>query len=143
MLNDAEIIEYVKSGKIISDNYSEDSITPNGYDLRIGDYSVNTVQSNSLFFISSMERLDLPDNIVGSLHIKSRYARRGIFSSLGFVDAGFKGQLTMAFYNFGNELQINLGMKFVQLVLYEIKLPERNYSMRSGNYQNSNGINLK
>jgi dCTP deaminase len=142
MLNDKEIMDYIKSGKIISENYSKDSITPNGYDLRIGDYSIETVSKNSLFYISSLEKLDLPDNIVGSLHIKSRYARRGIFASFGFVDAGFKGELTMAFYNFGDELQLISGMKFVQIVFYEIKIPEKNYYIRSGNYQNSSGINL-
>jgi dCTP deaminase len=143
MLNDTDISSYTKSGKIISENYDPECLTPNGYDLRVGEHSGNVVKTNSLFFVSSMEKLNLPDNIVASLYIKSRYSRRGIFSSFGFVDAGFKGNLTMTFYNFGEELKIKSGMKFVQIVFYEIKIPEKNYSSRSGTYQNSKGINLE
>jgi len=133
----------VASGKIISENYSVDCLTPNGYDIRVGDHEMDIIKSNSLFFISSLEKFNMPDNIVASLHIKSKYARRGIFASFGFVDAGFTGNLTMAFYNFGEEFKIERGMKFAQIVFYEIKTPEKNYSMRSGTYQNSKGINLK
>ncbi len=143
MLNDLEIEYNVASGKIISENYNRDCLTPNGYDIRIGDHEMNIIKNNSLFFISSLEKFNLPDNIVASLHIKSKYSRRGVFASFGFVDAGFVGNLTMAFYNFGEEFQIKSGMKFVQIVFYEIKMPDKNYSMRSGAYQNSKGINLK
>jgi len=143
MLNDSEIEHLVEAGKIISENYSADCLTPNGYDIRVGDHEMDIIKSNSLFFISSLEKFNMPDNIVASLHIKSKYARRGIFASFGFVDAGFTGNLTMAFYNFGEEFKIERGMKFAQIVFYEIKIPEKNYSMRSGNYQNSKGINLK
>ena len=143
MLNDSDIANYVKLGKIITENYTEECLTPNGYDLRIGEHDRDNAVKNSLFFISSLEKLALPDNIVGSLHIKSRYARRGIFGSFGFIDAGFSGNLTMSFYNFGDDVEIMTGMKFVQIVFYEIKKPEKNYSIRSGNYQNSHGINRK
>jgi len=143
MLNDREIEYNVAAGKIISENYSRDSLTPNGYDIRIGDYELDIIKTNSLFFISSLEKFNMPDNIVASLHIKSKYARRGVFASFGFVDAGFIGNLTMAFYNFGDGFQIKRGMKFVQIVFYEIKTPDKNYPGRSGNYQNSEGINVK
>ena len=143
MLNDNEILYYIERRQLISDNYNPDCLTPNGYDLRIGEHTENTVEKNQLFFISSFEKLDLPDNIVASLYIKSRYARHGIFSSFGFVDAGFSGNLTMAFYNFGDSLQIHSGLKFVQIVFHEINSPAKNYASRSGNYQNSRGITRK
>lgn len=143
MLNDNEILYYIEKRQLISDNYNPDCLTPNGYDLRIGEHTEDTVEKNQLFYISSLEKLDLPDNIVASLFIKSRYARHGIFSSFGFVDAGFSGNLTLAFYNFGDPLQIHSGLKFVQIVFYEINSPAKNYALRSGNYQNSRGINLQ
>ncbi|MCL4453529.1 dCTP deaminase [Ferroplasma sp.] len=140
MLNDMEISSLIMQGKLISENYEPDCLTPNGYDLRVGEHSEETVEKNKLFFISSMELLDMPDNIVASLYIKSRYARHGIFSSFGFVDAGFSGNLTMAFYNFGEPLEIRTGIKFVQIVFHEIKSPEKNYASRSGHFQGSRGI---
>lgn len=140
MLNDKDIQTYASSGQLIAENYSKESLTPNGYDIRIGEHELETVKSNTLFFLSSLEKFSMPDNIVASLHIKSKYARRGIFSSFGFIDAGFIGNLTMSFYNFGEDLKLERGMKFVQVVFYEIKTPEKNYAGRSGHYQNSTGI---
>jgi dCTP deaminase len=140
MLNDAEISSLIMQGHLISENYEPDCLTPNGYDLRVGDHTDDIVDKNQLFFISSMELLNIPDDIVASLYIKSRYSRHGIFSSFGFVDAGFSGNLTMAFYNFGEPIEIQTGMRFVQIVFHEIKKPEKNYASRSGNFQDSRGI---
>ena len=69
MLNDNEISSYVENGKLITDNYDPDCLTPNGYDLRIGEHTDQSIQKNQLFFISSLEKLELPDNIVASLYI--------------------------------------------------------------------------
>ncbi len=143
MLNDIEIKNYIKNHSLISENYDEGCLTPNGYDLRVGEISDENINRNQLFFISSLEKLNLPDNVVASLYIKSKYSRRGIFSSFGFVDAGFKGNLTMAFYNFGDNIALENGCKFVQIVFYELNMPEKNYEKRSGHYHNSNGINLE
>ncbi len=144
MLNDIEIKSYVEKKQIISENYDELSLTPNGYDLRIEDIKPgNKIMSNHVFFVSTYEKLNLPDNITGSLFIKSRYSRKGIFSSFGFVDAGFKGNLTLTFYNAGDDIAFKKYEKIAQIVFYQINTPEKNYENRSGNYQNSSGMNLK
>lgn len=142
MLNDIEIKNYIKNNLLISENYNEECLTPNGYDLRIGEITNENIKKNTLFFTSSLEKLNLPDNIVASLYIKSKYSRKGIFSSFGFIDSGYKGNLTMTFYNFGDNIILKKGYKFVQIVFYEINIPEKNYEKRSGHYNNSNGINL-
>ncbi|MEM0139534.1 MAG: dCTP deaminase [Ferroplasma sp.] len=142
-LNDREIKEMVKNGSLIAENYNDDSLTPNGYDIRIGKISTEEISTNTLFFVSSLEVIKLPGNIVATLHIKSRYARRGIFSSFGFVDAGFHGELTMAFYNFGDAIVIKPHAKFVQIVFDRISMPEKDYGNRSGNYMDSTGIDLR
>ncbi|KPV46286.1 MULTISPECIES: deoxycytidine triphosphate deaminase [Acidiplasma] len=144
MLNDREILEYVKNGKLISENFKEASLTPNGYDLRVGNIIPGEdIESKTLFFISSLEVINMPDNITASLYIKSRYARKGIFGSFGFVDAGFHGNLTMSFINYGDKITIKKYDPVVQIVFFTIKEPEKNYEKRSGNFQNSHGIRLE
>ncbi len=140
MLNDREIDEFASKNLLIAKNYDKNSLTPNGYDISIGEISEQEIKTGTLFYVSSLEFFDLPDNIVGSLYIKSRYSRHGIFASFGFVDAGFRGELTMAFYNFGKDISIKSGTKFVQIVFDRIDKPDKDYKNRSGNYMDSHGI---
>jgi dCTP deaminase len=75
---------------------------------------------------------------------RSSFARRGILGSFGFVDAGFRGQLTLSFYNSSSDpLKLKAGDRIAQIVFHRIDQPvERNYEQRSGNYQNSSGITV-
>ena len=52
MLNDSDIANYIKLGKIITENYMEECLTPNGYDLRIGEHDRDTAVKNSIIFQS-------------------------------------------------------------------------------------------
>ncbi|WP_061950451.1 hypothetical protein [Acidiplasma cupricumulans] len=122
MLNDREILEYVKNGKLISENFKEASLTPNGYDLRVGNIIPGEdIESKTLFFISSLEVINMPDNITASLYIKSRYARKGIFGSFGFVDAGFHGNLTMSFINYGDKITIKNMILWCKLSFLQLR----------------------
>lgn len=142
ILNDRAIKEYVSNGLLIEENFDEKFLTPNGYDLRVGEVMPDGEISNSSpFFASSLETIRMPDNVVASMYIKSRYARRSVFSTFGFVDAGFHGNLTLSFINFGTSLILKKGDPIVQIIFSEIEPPEKNYSKRSGNFQNSHGIN--
>ncbi len=53
---------------------------------------------------SSLEGLDVPDNMVARVEGRSSYGRLGIVvhSTAGFVDPGFRGQITLELQNLGN-----------------------------------------
>ncbi len=143
MLNDTEIAELSKKSILISKNFDENCLTPNGYDLRIdnimpGEY----IKSNSVFFVSSYEEINMPDDVIGLLFIRSSFARKGIFGSFGVVDAGYKGNLTLSFYNALNDIKLERYTRIVQIIFERIKKPEKTYSERSGNYHGKTGINL-
>ncbi|MFB6265666.1 MAG: dCTP deaminase [Candidatus Nanohaloarchaea archaeon] len=53
---------------------------------------------------SSLETLNVPDNLVARVEGRSSYGRLGIVvhATAGFVDPGFEGQITLEMQNLGN-----------------------------------------
>jgi dCTP deaminase len=75
---------------------------------------------------STMEIVGLADDIVARLEGKSSLGRLGllIHSTAGFVDAGFKGQVTLELSNVANlPIAIYPGMAIGQVSFYELKSP--------------------
>ncbi|MGC8609208.1 MAG: dCTP deaminase [Thermoplasmata archaeon] len=150
ILSDGTIRRMVDRGMLISENYDDKCLTPNGYDLRIADilssgnhHEEAVITHGSLFFISTLERIRMTENISGMLWIRSSYSRKGVMGSFGFVDAGFEGKLTLSFFNAGSDLTLKKNERIVQIVFMEMEeKAEKTYDIRSGNYQHSDGIKL-
>lgn len=155
ILSDRDILEHIKNGQIIIENYSDSSLTPNGYDLRISEVSipgckeeikcgVAVIPPKSMFYVSTVERIELPGSICAQLWLRTSWIRKGILSGLGKVDAGFCGTLTFMGYNVSNnEIELKIEDRFVQIVFETLLSPASlTYEKRSGNYQGQNGITL-
>lgn len=153
VLRDTEIRAMVERGKLIARDYREENLTPNGYDLTIESIKVGgndetheeaEVPPKTVFWVSTREKVNMPGNVAGQIWIRSSYARKGIFGSFGFVDAGFRGTLTLSFFNGSSSaVKVSAGKTIAQLTF--IKLDgdaESTYEKRSGNYQNQKGIKL-
>jgi dCTP deaminase len=81
----------------------------------------------------------MPDDLAGSLHIRSSLARAGIVASLALVDPGFRGQLTICLFNGGTEVwQMGKGNRFLQMSLHA--LGKKSLHPYRGKYQDSQGI---
>jgi len=80
---------------------------------------------------STLEQIALPDDIVGRVEGKSSLGRLGllIHSTAGFVDAGFRGHLTLELSNVANlPIAIYPGMRIGQLCFFRMTSPaERPY----------------
>lgn len=99
ILSDKSIKELVKDGKLIAENYNEEMVTSEGYDLRIG----SIVDADRTFMrVETLETLDLPKNVGASIYIINSLSESGLFGSFGFVDAGFHGKLTLTFHHLGH-----------------------------------------
>lgn len=94
---------------------------------------------------TTVEDVRLPDDLVGRLDGKSSLGRLGllIHSTAGFVDAGWKGQLTLELYNVANRpIRLYAGMKIGQISFVEMSTPaERPYGHAAvgSKYQNQMG----
>ena len=132
-----EIEKRIKDKSLVLSPFDPSSLNGAGYDLRMGMEAAIAAGKHQL--AATMERVELPEDLTGTLHIRSSLARAGILASLALVDPGFRGQLTISLYNAGTEtFSMSKGDKFVQMVLHRLdRKTERPYR---GRYQDSQGI---
>jgi dCTP deaminase len=154
--SDRDILEALRTGRLGVEPWHEGDLTPNGLDLRIGSILVpsamreaataGTVEVPPLtrFAIGTEAVLRMPDDVVGSLWIRSSWARKGVLAAFGKVDAGFAGNLTVGAFHAGHEpLKVPVGERFCQVVFEPLASPpQKAYAARSGNYQDQRGVTL-
>lgn len=78
---------------------------------------------------ATLETIGLADDVVARLEGKSSLGRLGllIHSTAGFIDPGFKGQVTLELSNVANlPIAIYPGMKIGQISFYELSTPAEN-----------------
>ena len=152
MLSDRDILKAMEKGKIKIDSFDEKSLTPNGYDLRIGEIMLPdkkyikegeiSIPRLTHFLIGSLEYITLGDEHTAQIWIKSRWARRGVLASFGLVDSGFEGILTMGAFA-TKDIEMKIGDKFAQISFFELKnKPLKLYEERSGHYQRQKNIKI-
>jgi dCTP deaminase len=149
--SDSDFLAARAAGSFAAEPWHGEDLTPNGLDLRIGHVLVPSTmgepQAEGTAVVPPMTRfqvgtrtvLQMPADAVGSLWIRSSFARRGVLASFGKVDAGFRGNLTLGAFNAGHEpLEVKIGDTFCQIVLHRmLSAPQRTYH---GKYQDQRGV---
>lgn len=156
VLSDKDIMEGMMTGYLGISNFDEKCLTPNGYDLRISEIKLTgskdavrkgtvTIPPGTLFYISTMERVRLPDDMCAQLWMRTTWIRRGVMATFGKVDSGFDGTLTVGAFNASSEpLELPIGERFCQIVFETLTdCVMSKYGERSGNYQGQEGITLE
>lgn len=152
---DHEIVDMLKDGTLVIKDYSEAGLTPNGYDLRVAEIRLADSQethregtaiipSHCMFYVSTVEHVELPDDIAAQLWTRTSWIRKGLLVGLGKIDAGFHGTLTFTGFNASSvPVEVPIGARFVQMVFETMHSRcEMTYERRSGNYQGQKGITL-
>jgi len=135
ILPDLKIKKMVETGELIISPFKIECLNPAGLRSSI-DLLINPKEQK---LISTLERIELPANIAGFLHLRSSFIREGLIAGLALVDPGFKGQLTVSLFNTSlNEIKISQEEPFLQITF--IQLQEKAEKPYSGKYQNSKGI---
>jgi dCTP deaminase len=92
ILSDADILDYIETGKLKIENFNEDNLTPNGYDTTIEEilYEDNiirdgTVEIESLkwFAVSTREYFKMGEDLAAQIWLRTSWARKGIQSTFG------------------------------------------------------------
>ena len=156
ILSDTDIEKLIKNNELSIEPFNQENLTPNGYDLSIGEIYLKkndqhikegmvSIPPLTWFAISTKEFIEMGSTIASQLWIRSSYARKGILASFGKVDAGFHGTLTISCFNSSDqEIEIPIGDRFCQIVFELISTaPHALYNERSGNYQNQRGVTLQ
>ena len=120
------------------------------YDMRLAECDApvytDTVTDESYYLIgpgefvlaSTIERVCLPDNVVGFIHDKSSRARVGLSAFNTLIDPGFRGFVTLELVNNSKQvIHIKKGAPIVQMVFHYLDTPtDRPYE---GKYQDQRG----
>jgi dCTP deaminase len=121
--------------KLVIRPYNRESQQPASYDLRAA--GETCLPCGSCTLLPTMEWVELPMDLAGTLRCRSSFGRRGVLLGAGFVDPGFRGQLTLCLSNMGKEeITVNKQDRVAQMILHEVRNPGASYN---GRYQDSFG----
>ncbi len=122
------------TGKLVINPYHAECQQPASYDLRAA--SDITLTAGRCTLVPTLEWVELPPDLAGTLRCRSSFGRKGVLLGAGYVDPGFRGQLTLCLTNMGNDLPVRKNDRIVQLILHEVRGEGNGYS---GRYQDSKG----
>lgn len=103
------------------------------------------LQPGEFLLGSTVERFCLPNNMVARLEGRSTYGRLGLMVHItaGYIDPGFRGDITLEFYNSGpRPILLTAGCRIGQVTFYmmttEADVPYGSSGLGS-NYQGQSG----
>lgn len=166
ILSDVGIKSKLESKELSIDPLDSRSIQPASVDLKLGDQFIviNSwgssgildlttqpnyktikadnflVPSHCFVLATTIETISLPNNLTAFVEGRSSIGRMGLFiQNAGWVDPGFKGQLTLELYN-SNALPIRLvsGRRICQIVF--CNMDQKTNNPYKGKYQNQKGV---
>ena len=102
-----------------------------GYDIRIAQ-NVTLHPFRRFRLVSSVERFRMPEDLIGIVHDKSSWARRGLSVFNTVIEPGWKGYLTLELvYHGWIPLSIEAGTGIAQVVFHILE----NRAAYNGKYQ--------
>jgi dCTP deaminase len=172
LLSDGDLRFFIQQGRLVVRPLNEEiSLQPASIDLhlsreikwyinvpesvRVGDSPLMrefdirqygfVLQPGRFVLGSTLEWVEVPSFLTGRVEGKSTLGRLGILVHVtaGFIDPGFKGNITLELMNVGNvPILLEEGMCISQICFYELKSPSvRPYGSEGlgSKYQNSSG----
>ena len=126
----------LSGGDLVIRPYAETCQQPASYDLRIGENVI--LPSRTCTLVPSLEWVELPTDLAATLRCRSSFARRGVLLGGGFVDPGFRGQLTLCLTNMSPDpIALYKEDRVIQMILHMVGMNDRLYE---GRYQDSCGV---
>lgn len=170
ILSDRTILSKLQSKEIIiKPTPTSEQIQPSSIDLRLGNEYLSPIHSqetidiknnepkyqqmkgdaiilpaNEFILATTKEYVEIPTNLIARVEGRSSVGRLGIAIHItaGFIDAGFKGQITLEIKNLShNNIILYEDMRICQLVFEELNEPAmRPYGECNNKYQNQKGV---
>jgi dCTP deaminase len=144
--------EYIKA-KVINEGLADACCSPASYELRIGSHlslsdkirremeDGDSVQipGGGILHIGTLEKVELPLDVMGMMYLLSTFARRGCLSWFqGLVDPGYKGHLTVVLHNMTQEpITFQYKERLCHIVFHRLTMPAT--KAYAGGYQGSLG----
>ena len=157
ILSDRTILKRLEENLTINPINKED-IQPCSVDLHLGQQLINLnetkydlkycdyiLQPGEFILGSTLEHIEIPDDLVAQVDGKSSLGRLGITAHVtaGWIDAGFKGNITLEIANLSQKpFQLTYNMPICQIIFMTLTTPvQRVYGdpELGSKYQNSKG----
>ena len=147
VLSDKTILRMLKEGTLGFSPVTEEQIQPASVDVRLGDtFSIvedspsgivtleseiryRTIKTDTYLLLpgqfvlaTTMEYFSLPDNLTAFVEGRSSLGRMGLFiQNAGWVDPGFKGEITLELFNANRcAIELKAGRRVGQLVFAQM-----------------------
>lgn len=164
ILSDKTLMKMLDEGTLVVTPLEENQIQPASIDIRIGNnYSIVEDSPSGIIRLNeeieyrqitadkyillpgqfvlatTMEFVELPNNLTAFVEGRSSLGRLGLFiQNAGWVDPGFKGEITLELFNANRcAIELNAGRRVGQLVF--AKLDEHALNPYRGKYQGQRG----
>lgn len=165
ILSDKTIIRMLENNTLSISPLQKEQIQPASVDVRLGDtFSIvedlsagiitleneikyKTIKTDTYILLpgqcvlaTTMEYFDLPDNLTAFVEGRSSLGRMGLFiQNAGWVDPGFKGEITLELFNANRcAIELKAGRRVGQLVF--AKMDDIALNPYSGKYQGQKGV---
>ncbi|MBR0536435.1 MAG: dCTP deaminase [Clostridia bacterium] len=164
ILSDKTLTKMLEEKTLIVEPIKKEQIQPASIDIRLGNtfsivedtstgiinleneikYKTITTDSyillpNQFVLATTMEYFDLPDDLTAFVEGRSSLGRMGLFiQNAGWVDPGFKGEITLELYNANRcAIELKAGRRVGQLVF--AKMDDTALNPYNGKYQGQRG----
>ena len=164
ILSDKTIINMLKDGELSIAPIENSQIQPASVDIRLGNtFSIvedsstgiinledeikyKTIETDTYILLpgqfvlaTTMEYFELPDNLTAFVEGRSSLGRMGLFiQNAGWVDPGFKGEITLELFNANRcAIELKAGRRVGQLVFAE--MDDSALNPYNGKYQGQTG----
>ncbi len=172
ILSDYDLINAIKSKRIVIKPFSKETVRENGIDFRLANEIAHhnefsegfvldpknenhvsetyklvkrpqtlVIKKHEQVLLSTLEYMEMPDDVMGFVELRSTWARHGLTLPPTIIDAGFKGTITLEVINnapYG--IMLSPGQRFAHIIFQ--KTNSRVQNAYSGNYLNQRGIKL-
>ncbi len=163
ILSDWDIMVYLEKGLLTIKPLFKDTVRENGVDLRFNyrfcrfrnnDLIIDTKLMNIIdvlectnaalregfvikpyehILASTLEWIEMPNDLVGLVNLRSSFARAGIYIPPTVIDAGFKGNLTIKLIGGASPVRVYPEQRFLHVVFLRTSSPV--YKPYQGKYQ--------
>ncbi len=97
------------------------------------------IPSKSQVLLTTQEFLEMPDNLMGFVELRSSWARHGLSMPPTIIDAGFKGDVTLEVINHSNHaIALKPSVRFAHII-FAITM-NRVSKQYSGSYLGQRGV---
>lgn len=164
ILSDKTLTKMLAEGILVAEPIEKEQIQPASIDIRLGNtFSIvrdsssgiitlenkikyETIETDTYVLLpgqfvlaTTMEYFELPDNLTAFVEGRSSLGRMGLFiQNAGWVDPGFKGEITLELFNANRcAIELKAGRRVGQLVFAE--MDDTAMNPYNGKYQGQRG----